>query len=106
MPAIACIPPWAMKEILEHFGYRVIAEDEYNWVLSDTRDHLGVAGEEAKEPLILPKRGDLLAVDVMMDTFVNAKLDYQTYFALKKTVMGDPDTDTDAEGTGASQKPN
>jgi hypothetical protein len=74
MPAIACIPPWAMKEILEHFGFQVIAEDEYNWVMSETKGHLGVAGPEEKEPLILPKLGDLLALDVMMDTLIKAKL--------------------------------
>jgi hypothetical protein len=37
MPAIAPIPPWAMKEILHLFGFQVIAEDEYNWVLSESR---------------------------------------------------------------------
>ncbi len=78
-----------MKEILEHFGYRVIAEDDYNWVLSDTEDHLGIAGGvAAKEPLILPKLGDLLALDVMMDTLIKAKLGYHTYFALKSRVLG------------------
>ena len=88
MPAIACIPPWAMKEILTHFGFQVIAEDEYNWVLSETKDHLGVAEAGEKEPIILPKLGDLLAVDVMMDTLIKAKLDLHTYFALKSKVLG------------------
>lgn len=88
MPAIACIPPWAMKEILGHFGFQVIGEDEYNWVLSETKDHLGVAEAGEKEPIILPKLGDLLAVDVMMDTLIKAKLDLHTYFALKSKVLG------------------
>jgi hypothetical protein len=88
MPAIACIPPWAMKEILAHFGFQVIAEDEYNWVLSETKDHLGIAEAGEKEPLILPKRGDLLALDIMMDTLIKAKMDLHTYFALKARVTG------------------
>jgi hypothetical protein len=92
LPAVACIPPWAMKEIMELFGWSVIAEDEYNWVLSDSKDHIGVTDPtaEIKEPIILPKLGDLLAVDVMMDTLVAAKLDLQTYFALKDKVLGSP----------------
>lgn len=89
MPALRPIPPWAMKEILERAGFQVIVEDEYNWVLSETKDHLGVATEGEKEPIILPKCGDLLALDVMMDTvFVKARLDLHSYFALKATVLG------------------
>ncbi len=88
MPAVACIPPWAMKEILEHFGFGVIAEDEYNWVLSETKNHSGVAVPGELEPIILPKRGDLLALDVMMDTLIKAKMDLHTYFALKAKVLG------------------
>ena len=88
MPAVACIPPWAMKEILEHFGFSVIVEDEYNWVLSETKNHSGVAIPGELEPIILPKLGDLLALDVMMDTLIKAKMDLHTYFALKARVTG------------------
>ncbi len=88
MPAIACIPPWAMKEILERFGFQTIVEDEYNWVLSETKDHVGVATAGEKEPIILPKLGDLLALDVMMDTLIKSRMDYHTYFALKALVLG------------------
>jgi hypothetical protein len=102
MPAIKCVPPWAMKEILLLFGYRVIAEDEYNWVLSNTQDHLGIAepGAEENEPLILPKRGELLALDVMMDTLIKAKLDYHTYFALKAKVLGAVDIRAEGAESG------
>ncbi|HEY1732687.1 MAG TPA: hypothetical protein VGG15_13095 [Terriglobales bacterium] len=80
-----------MKEILEHFGFVVTSEDGYNWVMSDTKDNASVSSEpspEAKEPLILPKRGKLLALDVMMDTLIKAKLDLHAYFSLKETVLG------------------
>jgi hypothetical protein len=77
-----------MKEILSHFGFQVIAEDEYNWVLSETKDHLGVATADEKEPIVIPKLGDLLALDVMMDTLIKSKLDLHTYFALKAKVLG------------------
>jgi hypothetical protein len=102
MPAIAPIPPWAMKEILELFGFQVIAEDEYNWVLSETKDHLGVAEAGEKEPIVLPKLGELLALDVMMQTVIHARLDLHAYSLLKAKVMGrlDPfnlaDFDSDA----------
>jgi hypothetical protein len=88
-----------MKEILQRFGFQVIAEDDYNWVLSETKDHLGVAEVGEKEPIILPKQGDLLALDVMMSTVINAKLDLHTYFALKAQVLGrmDPLDLTDQE---------
>jgi hypothetical protein len=88
MPAVACIPPWAMKEILEYFGFSVIVEDEYNWVLSETKNHSGIALAGEVEPIILPKLGDLLALDVMMDTLIKAKMDLHTYFALKAKVTG------------------
>lgn len=80
-----------MKEILLRFGFETIAEDEYNWVLSETKDHLGVAAVGEKEPIILPKLGDLLALDVMMDTLIKAALDLHTYFALKAQVLGNLD---------------
>lgn len=105
MPAIAPIAPWAMKEILEHFGFVVTAEDAYNWVLSDTKDKASISAEpspEAKEPLILPKKGKLLALDVMMDTLIKAKLDLHTYFSLRETVLGS--TGSAAEKTDESNK--
>ena len=101
MPAIAPISPWAMKEILQLFGFEVIAEDEYNWVLSDTKEHLGVAKESDKEPIILPKLGEVLAVDVMMDTVIKASLDLHTYFQLKAKVLGKFEP-FNLEGTSAS----
>jgi hypothetical protein len=77
-----------MKEILEYFGFSVIVEDEYNWVLSETKNHSGIALAGEVEPIILPKLGDLLALDVMMDTLIKAKMDLHTYFALKAKVTG------------------
>ena len=47
--------------------------------------------EKAKndsEPIILPKIGDLVAIDVMMQTLIDAKLNLGAYFALKERVLG------------------
>ncbi len=84
MPAIAPIPPLAMKSILELRGWRVVSEDKFNWLLEASK----YEGNVKPEPLPLPKRGRLLAVDVMMDTLIKTKTDLHTYFKLKEQVVG------------------
>ena len=59
----------------------MLAEDDYNWVLGDPE-------RPKSEPIILPKLGDLVAVDVMMQTLIDAKLHLGAYFALKEKVLG------------------
>jgi hypothetical protein len=34
-PAVAPIPPGALRSILELYGFKIIAEDDFNWVLAD-----------------------------------------------------------------------
>jgi hypothetical protein len=80
-PAVAPIPPEALKEILCLHGYRIIAEDDYNWSLTDKT-------QEKSEPIIVPKIGELVALDVMMQTLIDAKLNLSTYFILKEKVLG------------------
>jgi hypothetical protein len=80
-PAVAPIPPWALKEILERYGFQVIAQDEFNWVFSESK-------ESVSEPIILPKMGDLVAIDIMMQALIDAKMNLQTYFVLKEKVLG------------------
>lgn len=91
MPAIACISPFSMKRILDLYGWGVIAEDEFNWVLAEKKP----TGDDI-EPVILPKLGDLLALDVQMDILIKTKLDLHTYAVLKQRVTGD--TSLQAEG--------
>lgn len=78
-PAVAPIPPPALKEILCLHGFKVIDEDEYNWVLADSENSV---------PITLPKMGELVAVDVMMQTLIDAKLNLSDYFRLKEQVLG------------------
>ena len=82
MPAIAPIPPWALKGVLELFGYSLDHEDEYNWMLVSN-------SQPDAEPIVLPKIGDLVAVDVMMQSFISSKMGLAKYFELKKKVLGD-----------------
>lgn len=87
MPAIACIPPLAMKKILELRGWKAVAEDEFNWLLEASK----YEGSVKPEPFPLPKRGRLLAVDAMMDSLIKTKTDLHTYFKLKAQVLGHDD---------------
>jgi hypothetical protein len=75
LAALAPISPEHLKKILELHGYSVIAEDEYNWALGN--NPLG-------EPLILPKLGDSVALEVLMDAvFVKSAMNLQRYLFLK-----------------------
>jgi hypothetical protein len=80
-PAITPVPPWALKEILVAYGFRVVFEDDYNWIF-DEPSHSEI------EPLLVPKIGDVVAVDVMMDTLVNARMTFGAYQTLKDQVLG------------------
>jgi len=85
VPAITPIPPLAMKKILELRGWKVVAEDDSNWLMEPSK----YDGLAKPEPLPLPKRGRVLAVDVMMDSLIKTKTDLHTYFILKEQVLGD-----------------
>lgn len=56
MAVIAGIPPEALKRVLERNGYRAIDEDELNWLM---------VKEGVDEPMVVPKKGRVLGVDIM-----------------------------------------
>lgn len=99
MPALAGIPPIAMKKILELRGWKVVAEDKYNWILETTK----YDGPVMPEPIVLPKRGAVLALDIHMDTLIKTKTDLHTYFTLKEQVM--PDTGISPGNVAEDQPP-
>lgn len=76
VPAIACVPPEILKLILEKKGYRVKRETKHNWTLVLESD-----GEE--EPVVIPKRGDLVGMEIMMGTLVASHILPGDYFSLK-----------------------
>lgn len=80
MPVPRSVPPAVLKEMVVRWGYKVIAEDEYTWVL---------AQGDTDEPIVLPKEGDLVATDVLMNVLISAKLHLGAFLALKKQVMGE-----------------
>ena len=79
MPALAPVAPDIFRRILELYGYKTVQEDEYNWALA----------RNAKDiPLIIPKKGKLVALDIMMDALDKAKMDNGTFFTLKEAAQG------------------
>jgi hypothetical protein len=72
-----------MKKILELRGWKVVAEDKESWTLEPTE----YDGPLTPGPIILPKRGPILALDVQMETLIKTKTDLQAYFTLKEQVM-------------------
>jgi hypothetical protein len=76
MPALAPIPQALLKRILELDGFKVIAEDLLNWVLVKDVNELF--------PIILPKIGPLVAVDVMMGALHRAQMNNGRYFELRE----------------------
>jgi hypothetical protein len=58
------LPPEQLKEAFEAGGYRIIDQDQYNWVL---------AKGDTDEPIVLPKRGKLVAIEIMEDAVERAR---------------------------------
>jgi hypothetical protein len=79
--ALTPIPPWALKEILVMYGLRVMYEDDYNWLFDDPQN-------AEMEPIVIPKIGDVVEVDVMMDSVMKTKMGLGAYMALKEKVLG------------------
>lgn len=70
-PALSPVHPKTLRKILKFHGYVVVGEDDLNWALARMDDD---------PPIILPKRGKLVAVEVMMDVLNKAAVDNATYF--------------------------
>jgi hypothetical protein len=77
------IPPAELYAIVLKFGYRLLGQTQYNWIVS--RD-----GED--EPLVLPKLGHLVSLTIMNKFFEHSGMDLGTYFALKAMISGGTDT--------------
>ena len=56
-------------------------QDEYNWIFE-------VSSHPDTEPLSIPKIGEVVAVDVMMDTLFNARIKCGVYISIKEKVLG------------------
>lgn len=72
MPAIAPIPPEYLKGILILYGYKVSNEDQFNWVLV----------REGSTPIVVPKLGEAVGVDILMSALDKSKMDNAVFFSL------------------------
>jgi len=59
------------------FGYKLLGDTQYNWILS--RD-------DEDEPLVIPKLGALVSVTIITRVFDHSGMDLKTYLALKAIV--------------------
>ena len=77
-PAITPISPVILKTILEKDGFHVERETETNWTLFK---------EDSPCPVIIvPKKGKLVSVTVMMGILAQIQMDNKKYFSLLKQV--------------------
>ena len=80
LAALAPIDPVSLKCIFELSGYTVVGEDQFNWLLTHKDKSL---------PITLPKLGDLVPLEILMDTvFTKAGMDLRIFFELKSRVAG------------------
>jgi hypothetical protein len=78
-PALAPIPPRQFKAILEKAGYSVESETKYNWTLFKA---------DAPVPVIvLPRKGKLVSVTVMMGVLDQISMNITTYFTFLKQIQ-------------------
>ena len=75
LAALDPISPEHLKLIFELRGYKVTNVDEFNWVLDL---------EPSRESIILPRLGDLVPLEILMDTaFTKAGMELRSYLALR-----------------------
>ena len=75
MPIHAPIKPSIFKRVLELDNFEVIHEDDFNWSLF--KDDFGLL-----QPIIIPKKVDLMPVDIMSNVLHRAKMPPGTYLDL------------------------
>jgi len=78
VPAITPIPPHIFKAILEKDGFSVQLDTEANWTLFKANSPYPV--------IVLPKKGELVSVTIMMEILNQIKMDNRKYFSLLEQV--------------------
>lgn len=74
VPAITPVSPDILKAILEKDGFRIDRETEFNWTLFKDESPCPV--------IVLPKKGKLVSVTVMMGMLAQTKMDNKKYFSI------------------------
>lgn len=81
MAALASVPPKILCEMLRRAGYSLIKESPYNWIYY--KDGI------TDFPLLnVPKRGKLVALQVLETLLFNAGIDDAKYLVWKSELAG------------------
>jgi hypothetical protein len=81
LPELEPIHPIVLMGVLTLYGLTVLAEDADNWIMGrDIKDSADV-------PVVVPKRGALVAVDTIVKIIISAKLDIQVFPILVDKVL-------------------
>jgi hypothetical protein len=85
-PALTPVTPTQLRDILLDFGYEIERETEFNWSLIKKKRGDGVnAVIDDAPPIIIPKEGERVALDVMMNALlVQARMPLDVYWRLKE----------------------
>lgn len=78
MPALAPVPPRVFKRMLELAGYDVVKENKHTWVLVCNA-----------HPAVVPKLGELIALDAMESVLNAAQINNAKFFELLATARND-----------------
>jgi hypothetical protein len=85
MPAVKPEAPEVLKEIICRWGYKVLFDDEFTWILESKTD-------PQARPIVIPKdagEDGTVGIEIMQQTLIDTKLDLFHYFALLKQIKGD-----------------
>ncbi len=77
MPAVAPLPPEAIRDLLESHGYEIIGDDDYNWAF---------AKGDSDEPVVVPKTVDLVPLEIAFH--IARKVGFNDYFEKLHTQPG------------------
>jgi hypothetical protein len=82
---LAPVPPRLLKKILELDGYKLVVEDPFNWVLLKCSDDV----LPTILPIILPRLGRFVDVDVVMSVLHKTQMNTGRYFELREIANAD-----------------
>jgi len=78
VPAITPVPPHILKAVLEKDGFSVKMDTEANWTLFKASSPSPV--------IVLPKKGKLVSITIMMGILAQLKMDNKKYFSLLEQI--------------------
>ncbi len=78
-PSIAPVAPEILRRVVEKEGYKIEDDSPYNWTLYKKNSSSPI--------IIIPKKGNVVSIDVMMNILDRLKMDNKKFFDLCKEVI-------------------